>query len=74
MPGKSRAQRLSSGLKYWLEGIGLGHYGELFARHCIDLDVVPDLLSRIWRSSGTAWGSQTAPARDDVARPCRISE
>ena len=30
-------------MKNWLEGIGLGHYGDLFARHRIDLDVMPDL-------------------------------
>ena len=32
-----------SGLKPWLEGIGLGQYAELFARHRLDLDVMSDL-------------------------------
>ena len=31
------------GLKRWLEGIGLGHYTDLFAQHRLDLDVVGDL-------------------------------
>jgi len=32
-----------SGAKYWLEGIGLGQYADLFARNRVDLDVLPDL-------------------------------
>jgi class 3 adenylate cyclase/predicted ATPase len=35
--------KTASKLKDWLEGIGLGLYGELFTRHRIDLDVVSDL-------------------------------
>ncbi|MCJ9736577.1 SAM domain-containing protein, partial [Bradyrhizobium sp. PRIMUS42] len=31
------------GLKRWLEGIGLGHYSDLFAQHRLDLDVMGDL-------------------------------
>jgi class 3 adenylate cyclase/predicted ATPase len=43
MLGEEPSVQIESGLKNWLEGLGLGHYGELFARHRIDLDVVPDL-------------------------------
>ena len=43
MLGEEPSVKIESGLKNWLEGIGLGHYGDLFARHRIDLDVVPDL-------------------------------
>jgi class 3 adenylate cyclase/predicted ATPase len=43
MLGEEPSVDAESGLKKWLEGIGLGQYGELFARHRIDLDVVPDL-------------------------------
>ena len=43
MPRKKPSVQVESRLKKWLEGIGLGHYGELFAQHRIDLDVVPDL-------------------------------
>ncbi|TPQ40538.1 adenylate/guanylate cyclase domain-containing protein [Bradyrhizobium guangdongense] len=32
-----------SGLKDWLEGLGLGQYAELFVQHRVDLDVIPDL-------------------------------
>ena len=31
------------GLKPWLESVGLGQYTDLFARHRLDLDVMPDL-------------------------------
>src|SRR5258708_35155115 len=31
------------GLKRWLEGVGLGHYTDLFAQHRLDLDVMGDL-------------------------------
>ena len=31
------------GLKRWLEGIGLGHYTDLFAQQRLDLDVMGDL-------------------------------
>ncbi|MDU6747036.1 MAG: adenylate/guanylate cyclase domain-containing protein, partial [Bradyrhizobium sp.] len=34
---------VQSGLKNWLESIGLGQYVGLFERQCIDLDVVADL-------------------------------
>lgn len=43
MLGEEPSVKIESGLKNWLEGIGLGQYGDLFARHRIDLDVVPDL-------------------------------
>jgi predicted ATPase/class 3 adenylate cyclase len=43
MPEEEPSAETGSGLKHWLEGIGLGHYGDLFARHRIDLDVMPDL-------------------------------
>ncbi|MBR0831010.1 AAA family ATPase [Bradyrhizobium manausense] len=35
--------RTESGLKDWLESIGLGQYAELFTQHRVDLDVIPDL-------------------------------
>src|SRR3954468_2757263 len=31
------------GLKRWLEGVGLGHYNDLFTQHRLDLDVMGDL-------------------------------
>jgi class 3 adenylate cyclase/predicted ATPase len=43
MPGQEPSAETGSGLKRWLEGTGLGHYGDVFARHRIDLDVIPDL-------------------------------
>ena len=37
MPRKKPSVQVESRMKKWLEGIGLGHYGELFAQHRIDL-------------------------------------
>lgn len=43
MLGEEPGVQIEGGLKNWLHGLGLGHYSELFARHRIDLDVIPDL-------------------------------
>lgn len=43
MPEKGQGAETEGGLKRWLEGIGLGHHSELFLRHRIDFDVMPDL-------------------------------
>jgi class 3 adenylate cyclase/predicted ATPase len=43
MPGEEPTVQTGSAVKDWLENIGLGQYGDLFVRHRIDLDVVPDL-------------------------------
>ena len=43
MPEKGRSAETEEGLKRWLEGIGLGHYSDLFLRHRIDFDVMSDL-------------------------------
>jgi class 3 adenylate cyclase/predicted ATPase len=45
MPGKGRSAETEDGLKRWLEGIGLGHHADLFLRHRIDFDVMPDLTN-----------------------------
>ena len=43
MPEEEPSAETGRELKRWLEGIGLGHYDDLFTRHRIDLDVIPDL-------------------------------
>jgi class 3 adenylate cyclase/predicted ATPase len=43
MPDEEPSVESESGLKNWLEDKGLGRYADLFARHRIDLDVVPYL-------------------------------
>ena len=43
MPERETSAESEDGLRHWLEGIGLGHYGDLFIRHRIGFDVISDL-------------------------------
>lgn len=43
MPENEPGAETEGSLKHWLEGVGLGQYGQLFTQHRIDLDVMPDL-------------------------------
>jgi class 3 adenylate cyclase/predicted ATPase len=43
MPERETSAETEDGLRHWLEGIGLGHYGDLFIRHRIGFDVISDL-------------------------------
>ena len=58
MPRKKLSVQVESRLKKWLEGIGLGHYGELFAQHRIDLDVVADLTESDLAELGLPMGDR----------------
>src|ERR1700680_283715 len=58
MLGEESSVETEGGLKNWLEGIGLGQYGELFARHRIDLDVVPDLTESDLAELGVPLGDR----------------
>jgi len=58
MPRKKPSVQVESRLKKWLEGIGLGHYGELFAQHRIDLDVVADLTESDLAELGLPMGDR----------------
>jgi class 3 adenylate cyclase/predicted ATPase len=67
MPGEQPSAEIGSGLKHWLEGIGLGHYGDLFARHCIDLDVMPDLTESDLAELGLPLGDRKRLRRATVS-------
>jgi class 3 adenylate cyclase/predicted ATPase len=67
MPREEPSAEISSGLKRWLEGIGLSHYGELFARHCIDLDVIPDLTESDLAELGVPLGDRKRLQRATVS-------
>ena len=73
MARKKPSVQVESRLKKWLEGIGLGHYGELFAQHRIDLDVVPDLSESDLAELGLPMGDrrrfQRAVLSLDVRHP-----
>ena len=43
MPEKETSGGTDDRLRQWLEGIGLGHYSDLFIRHRIGFDVISDL-------------------------------
>src|ERR1700761_2810862 len=43
MPKEELSSESGDRLKSWLEQSGLGQYHDLFVRHRIDLDVIPDL-------------------------------
>ena len=58
MLGEKPSVQIESGLKDWLEDIGLGHYGELFAQHRIDLDVVSDLTESDLAELGVPLGDR----------------
>lgn len=76
------------GLKRWLEGIGLGHYTDLFAQHRLDLDVVADLTEsdlvelglplgdrkRLQRAMSALFQAETAEPSAAVAPPQTRSE
>ena len=71
------------GLKRWLEGVGLGHYTDLFAQHRLDLDVMGDLTEsdlvelglplgdrkRLQRAMSALFHAETAEKPDTAARP-----
>src|SRR3954465_6318447 len=71
------------GLKRWLEGVGLGHYPDLFAQHRLDLDVMGDLTEpelvelglplgdrkRLQRAMATLFQAETAEPPAPVALP-----
>ncbi|UPJ68134.1 AAA family ATPase [Bradyrhizobium sp. 191] len=70
-------------LKRWLDGIGLGHYTDLFAQHRLDLDVIGDLTEsdlvelglplgdrkRIQRAMAALFQAETAEAPVEAVRP-----
>ena len=70
-------------LKRWLEGIGLGHYTDLFAQHRLDLDVIGDLTEsdlvelglplgdrkRLQRAMAALFQAETAEAPTEAVRP-----
>ncbi|QOZ07459.1 AAA family ATPase [Bradyrhizobium sp. CCBAU 51765] len=70
-------------LKRWLDGIGLGHYTDLFAQHRLDLDVIGDLTEsdlvelglplgdrkRIQRAMAALFQAETAEAPIEAVRP-----
>ncbi len=70
-------------LKRWLDGIGLGHYTDLFAQHRRDLDVIGDLTEsdlvelglplgdrkRIQRAMAALFQAETAEAPIEAVRP-----
>lgn len=47
-----------SGLKHWLESSGLGQYVDLFVRHRLDLDVLPDLTEKDLAELGLPLGDR----------------
>ncbi|HLG80782.1 MAG TPA: AAA family ATPase [Bradyrhizobium sp.] len=47
-----------SGLKQWLEDNDLGQYADVFLRHRIDLDVIPDLTDQDLAELGLALGDR----------------
>src|SRR5258708_39458656 len=71
------------GLKRWLEGVGLGHYTDLFAQVRLDLDVMGDLTEadlvelglplgdrkRLRRAMAALFQAETAEPPATVARP-----
>ncbi|WP_061027773.1 AAA family ATPase [Bradyrhizobium sp. CCH5-F6] len=70
-------------LRRWLEGIGLGHYTDLFAQHRLDLDVLGDLTEsdlvelglplgdrkRLQRAMAALFQAETAPAPTAAVPP-----
>lgn len=72
-----------SELKRWLEGIGLGHYTDLFAQHRLDLDVIGDLTEsdlvglglplgdrkRLQRAMAALFQTETAETPTEAVRP-----
>jgi predicted ATPase/class 3 adenylate cyclase len=58
MSGEEPSVDVESGLKNWLEEIGLGQYVSLFIRHRIDLDVVPDLTESDMEQLGLPLGDR----------------
>jgi predicted ATPase/class 3 adenylate cyclase len=58
MPGEEPSSETGSRLNHWLEGIGLGRYGDIFAQHRIDLDVMPDLTEQDLAELGLPLGDR----------------
>lgn len=58
MPDNEPKAGEGHGLKNWLESIGLGQYNDLFVRHRIDFDVVPDLTERDLAELGLPLGDR----------------
>ena len=73
MLGEEPSVPNESGLKNWLEGIGLGQYGELFAQHRIDLDVVPDLTEADLAELGLPLGDRRRLQRAMMSLVCSRS-
>jgi class 3 adenylate cyclase/predicted ATPase len=62
-----------SGLKQWLEDIGLGQYADLFQQQRIDLDVIPDLTEHDLAELGLALGDRKRLRRAIATLPRLIS-
>jgi class 3 adenylate cyclase/predicted ATPase/ABC-type lipoprotein export system ATPase subunit len=68
LENEPRAQT-ESGLKRWLEDNGLGLYADIFLRHRIDLDVIPDLTEQDLTELGLALGDRKRLQRAVAALP-----
>jgi class 3 adenylate cyclase/predicted ATPase len=78
---KEGASAERGGATQWLEGLGLGRYADVFARHQLDFDVFPDLTEANLAELGVPLGDRkrllraiaslgkTAPERAAVAAP-----
>jgi class 3 adenylate cyclase/predicted ATPase len=58
MPREELSSETGEALKSWLAELGLGHYHELFVRHRVDLDVIPDLTEADLAELGVPLGDR----------------
>jgi class 3 adenylate cyclase/predicted ATPase len=69
------------GFNQWLEGIGLGHYSDLFAQHRLDLDIVADLTEADLAELGLPIGDRKRLQRamaalepaEEIERPATVA-
>jgi class 3 adenylate cyclase/predicted ATPase len=58
MPREELSSETGDSLKSWLDAFGLGQYHEMFIRHRVDLDVIPDLTEADLAELGVALGDR----------------
>lgn len=58
MPKEGASAERGGGARQWLEGIGLGQYADIFARHQLDFDVFPDLTEADLAELGVPLGDR----------------
>ncbi len=56
-------------IRLWLQEIGLGHYGDVFARNDVDLDLLPELSDEDLRELGVSLGHRRRILKEIADRP-----